>query len=859
MIVKYKVSDFAKDLNISAKKVLDELNAMGSTGKKNSSTLEENELNYLLEKFSKDNSVKSLDEFLNSAKAPKAEPKPAEKKAEPKAEKKPEAPKAEPAKAEAKPAAKHDNKKNEQHRKREEKTVSLSELARETGAKATAASAQSVSVRREDNQVTVDTRTVDMNVDRFDARYDDLASTKNTENRRKPTPQGNKQKFTQRGQRQRQQFQKGKRETEFERLQRIQLEKARNAQLKVLIPDEITVGELAARLKQQAGKVIAKFMQMGEMHAINDIIDFDTAALVAEEFHAKVEKEVHVTIEERLFTQEEDSQDDLVTRPPVVCVMGHVDHGKTSILDAIRKTNVTAGEAGGITQAIGAYQVKVNDSLITFLDTPGHEAFTSMRARGANMTDIAVLVVAADDGVKLCFTEADLQAYPGMYFNYPGQGYSLRGIFAPYPKRTHDGGHDNLQNVVDEYDNFIAKAAPQTSFPWRTILIAREDRQLLDNDMVMRLAEPSRLEDVSWIRPGLAAWEWWNDWGLHGVGFEAGINTPTYKHYIDFAARNGIAYLVMDDGWSKDKTDLMSGGSDRLDLEEVLRYAKEKDVGIILWAGYRAFDRDMERVVSYFAEMGVKGFKVDFMDRDDQKIVDFLHRAARVCAEHRMLLDFHGIFKPTGLNRTWPNVINYEGVFGLEQMKWSPETVDQVTYDVTMPFIRMVAGTMDYTQGAMRNATRRNYRPVNTEPMSQGTRCRQLAEYIVFESPLNMLCDSPSNYLKEPECFGFIASVPTVWDRTEALDGKLGERIAIARQSGDTWYVGALTNWDARDMVLDLSFLEGDGWKVESFSDGRNAHRAACDYVKRTEMLPADKKLTVRMAPGGGFAARIYR
>ena len=327
----------------------------------------------------------------------KAEEKPAQKPAE----KKPEQ-KAQPAaqqNQQAKAGSKHGDKKNEQHKKREEKTVSLSELARETGAKASAAPAQAVSVRREDNQVTVDTRTVDMNVDRFDARYDDLASTKNTENRRKPTPQGNKQKFTQRGQRQRQQFQKGKRETEFERLQRIQLEKARNAQLKVMIPDEITVGELAARLKQQAGKVIAKFMQMGEMHAINDIIDFDTAALVAEEFHAKVEKEVHVTIEERLFTQEEDSQDDLVTRPPVVCVMGHVDHGKTSILDAIRKTNVTAGEAGGITQAIGAYQVKINDSLITFLDTPGHEAFTSMRARGANMTDIAVLVVAADDGI----------------------------------------------------------------------------------------------------------------------------------------------------------------------------------------------------------------------------------------------------------------------------------------------------------------------------------------------------------------------------------------------------------------------------------------------------------------------------
>ncbi len=400
MIVKYKVVDFAKDINQPVKKILEELAAMGSTGKKNSSPLEENELNYLLEKFSRANSETDLSDFLNSGKAQPADKKPEAKKPA-QAEKKAAqpAPKAEQAQPAGNKDAKRGQKNDQPHKKREEKTVSFSELARQTGAQAPSASAQAVEVKRENNQVTVDTRTVDMNVDRFDARYDDLASTKNTENRRKPTPQGNKQKFTQRSQRQRQQFQKGKRESEFERLQRLQLEKARNAQLKVMIPDEITVGELAARLKQQANKVIAKFMQLGEMHAINDVVDFDTASLVAEEFHAKVEHEVHVTIEERLFVQEEDAAEDLVERPPVVCVMGHVDHGKTSILDAIRKTNVTAGEAGGITQAIGAYQVKINDSVITFLDTPGHEAFTSMRARGANMTDIAVLVVASDDGI----------------------------------------------------------------------------------------------------------------------------------------------------------------------------------------------------------------------------------------------------------------------------------------------------------------------------------------------------------------------------------------------------------------------------------------------------------------------------
>ena len=380
MTITYKINNVAKDLNIPVKQVIEIVAQMGGEPKKTGGSLNEAEMNYLMEAYTQQNAESDLSAFWASQEPEK-----------PAAEQKQPAPKAEAPKAKAK-----EEPKRQAAQKRSDKTVTLADLAKDSGAKA-AAQVETVEVKRETR--TVDTRTVDVNVDRFNAKYDDLASTKNTDNRRKASAGGNKQKFTQRGQKQRQQFQKGKRETEFERLQRIQLEKARNAQLKISIPDEITVGELANRLKKSAGDVIKKFMMMGEMHTVNDTIDFDTACLLAEEFKAKVEHEVHVSIEERLFEAEEDAAEDLVPRPPVVVVMGHVDHGKTSILDAIRKTNVTAGEAGGITQAIGAYQVKVGNTPITFLDTPGHEAFTSMRARGANMTDFAILVVAADDGI----------------------------------------------------------------------------------------------------------------------------------------------------------------------------------------------------------------------------------------------------------------------------------------------------------------------------------------------------------------------------------------------------------------------------------------------------------------------------
>ena len=423
---KYKVTDIAKDFGISTKKVIETFAELTGETRKTGATFEENEVNALLEALTRETAVKDLGEYLASGKEPqpvkqetkKPEAKPQAKKEEPKPEaakpqpKQPEAPKAEPKAEQAKPAQnaqpkaaqpkpaqqeKRNDKRNDnkQAEKRSEKRVTMQELASETGIKEPVATEQ---VKVDRAQVSVDTRTVDVNVDKFSARYDDLADSRNMPSKRKNAPTGKKEKFNNRNNRRGQQFGR-RRETEAERLQRIQLEKARNAQLKISIPDEITVGELATRLKQNVAKVVAKFMQMGEMHAASDVIDFDSAALIAEEFHAKVEHEVHVSIEERLFTQEEDSADQLVERPPVVVVMGHVDHGKTSILDRIRSTNVTAGEAGGITQAIGAYQVNVNGSPITFLDTPGHEAFTAMRARGADMTDIAVLVVAADDGI----------------------------------------------------------------------------------------------------------------------------------------------------------------------------------------------------------------------------------------------------------------------------------------------------------------------------------------------------------------------------------------------------------------------------------------------------------------------------
>lgn len=467
------------------------------------------------------------------------------------------------------------------------------------------------------------------------------------------------------------------------------------------------------------------------------------------------------------------------------------------------------------------------------------------------------LVVQATPEVKVCITETDLNNYPGLYLTNAKGSNSLSGIQAPYPKTMKQGGHNNLQMRVQTREEYIAKVDGPRNFPWRVAVVTTRDTQLAASNLSYLLAEPSKLSDTSWIKPGKVAWEWWNDWNLCGVDFKTGVNNATYKAYIDFASQYGIEYVILDEGWAVNlKADLMQVVKE-IDLKELVDYAAARNVGIILWAGYYAFERDMENVCRYFSEMGVKGFKVDFMDRDDQLMTDFNHRAAAMCAKYHLILDLHGTHKPAGLNRTYPNVLNFEGVHGLEQMKWRPAGFDQITYDVMIPFIRQVAGPMDYTQGAMRNATRENYYPSYSEPMSQGTRCHQLAMYIVLESPFNMLCDSPSNYMREPESTSFIAQVPTVWDETVVLDGKMGEYIITARRKGDTWYVGGLNNWDARDVEVDLSFLSSGSHKAVLFKDGVNAHRTARDYKREEVSVSSTQPLKVHLAPGGGFTLQI--
>ncbi len=460
-------------------------------------------------------------------------------------------------------------------------------------------------------------------------------------------------------------------------------------------------------------------------------------------------------------------------------------------------------------------------------------------------------LVESKSGIKVLISESDLQDYPGMWL----RGNSSDGLKGIFPKLALEEKQTSDRDVnVSQYAEYSCITKGTRKFPWRILAIAENDGDLITNHMSFLLAEANKIEDPSWIKPGKVAWDWWNAWNIYGVDFEAGVNTETYKYYIDFASKYGIEYIILDEGWYPLGNLLET--VPEIDMEEILAYAKEKNVGVILWVIWKTLEDQWDEAFDQFEKWGVKGLKVDFMQRDDQWMVNYYWRVAEEAAKRKMLVDFHGAYKPSGLRRTFPNVITREGLRGLEQSKWTDKNTPG--HNVTLPFIRMVAGPMDYTPGAMVNATKKNFKEVFTQPMSMGTRCHQLAMYVVYESPLQMLCDNPSNYLKEPECMEFLSEVPTVWDTTIVLSAKIGNHIVLARKHGDKWFIGAMTNWDARDLEIDLSFLDKGEYKMDIWQDGLNAESYAADFKKTNANVSSKSKLNIKLAPGGGWVGVIF-
>ena len=460
-------------------------------------------------------------------------------------------------------------------------------------------------------------------------------------------------------------------------------------------------------------------------------------------------------------------------------------------------------------------------------------------------------VVDTVNGVKVAVAEADIENYPGLWL----RGTSSNGLsatFPPYPlKEVLERDRDFR---VTETADYIAVTRGTRTYPWRLLGIAEKDGDLITNQLVWLLAKPSQVEDTSWIKPGKVAWDWWNALNLSNVDFKTGVNTQTYKYYIDFAAKNGLQYIILDEGWYK-LGDVMEVVPE-INMEELTAYAKQKNVGVILWVVWKSLDDKFDQALDQFQKWGIKGIKIDFMQRDDQKLIDFYYKTCRETAKRHMLVDFHGGQSQITMTRTWPNMISGEGVRGMEWSKWSADSEPQ--HNVTLPFTRMFLGPMDYTPGAMLNATKKTFAPIFERPMALGTRCHQLAMYVVFESPLQMLSDSPTNYMREPEAMEFLSPVPSVWDETKVLDAKIGEYVLVARRSGHDWYVGAMTNWTGRDLEVDLSFLPSGTFTMDAYQDGMNADRYASDYKRTKTQVNNGQKLKVTLAPGGGWAARIH-
>jgi len=462
-------------------------------------------------------------------------------------------------------------------------------------------------------------------------------------------------------------------------------------------------------------------------------------------------------------------------------------------------------------------------------------------------------VIDVGRGAKLAIAESDLSDYPGLWLQGAAPQFGLRATFPPYPLKEQQTSDRDYK--VTEAADYIAVTSGTRTFPWRVLGVADRDGDLITNQLVYLLESPSKLQDTTWIRPGKVAWDWWNDWNIDGVDFHAGINTKTYEYYVDFAAKYGIPYIILDDGWYK-LGDLLQV-TPELNMDELVAHAKQKNVGLILWTSWKTLDDQLLPALDQFEKWGIKGIKVDFMQRSDQIMISYFDKVCREAAKRHMLVDFHGAQKPAVMTRTWPNLINTEGVRGMEWSKWSRES--EPAHNVSLPFTRMFLGPLDFTPGAMRNATRETFAPIMSQPMAMGTRCQQLAMYVVYEAPLQMLSDSPSNYLREPETMEFLAAVPTVWDESRVLDAKMSEYVLLARRNGNDWYVGGMTDWTSRDLEVDFSFLPEGNFTLDSYEDGVNADRNASDYKKMTRQVSKTTKLKIHLAPGGGWAARIHQ
>ena len=470
----------------------------------------------------------------------------------------------------------------------------------------------------------------------------------------------------------------------------------------------------------------------------------------------------------------------------------------------------------------------------------------------------AFLPVTVESGdVKVTILESDLRSYPGMFLK--AESNHLKAAFAKYPKKMAYYKWRGM-SYVEETEDYIAKSTGARTYPWRVMAITEKDTEMPVSNLVFALATPNQIGDTSWIRPGKVAWDWWNDWNLKGVDFEAGINTRTYQYYIDFAAKNGIPYIVLDEGWyDSSKGDIMNPIPE-IDLQGLIDYGRQKGVSIVLWTVFNVLDEHLTAACDKYTKMGIKGWKIDFLDRNDQTAVEMAERIAKTCAQYKLFVDYHGYFAPTGMNRTYPNILNYEGVFGMEEARWAKKDTDMPKYDVTFPFIRMMAGNVDFTPGALRNGTKENWVECYQNPVSMGTRCHQLACYVVHDSPFTMLCDAPTNYEREQDCVDIITSIPDIFDETRIIQGLIGHYIISARRYGSDWYVGGQTNWDEREVGFSLDFLSpGESYQATIVCDGLNANHQAEDYMIQRKTLTSKDKLNIKMASGGGFLIKLMK